>query len=60
MTPALHAELQAEAWEEGRQLSDYLFNLLQRRGKWARTVGTVGGYDLQGPANPPDSDGAKT
>ena len=49
MTEALKMELLAEAWEEQRTLSDYIFGLLQRRGKWARTVGTAGGYDLIAP-----------
>ena len=49
LTEALKAELETEAWEEQRTLSDYIFGLLQRRGKWARTVGTAGGYDLIAP-----------
>jgi len=48
MTPALKAELEVEAWECERTLADYVRGLLQRRGKWARTVGTAGGYDLAG------------
>lgn len=52
LTPALKAELMAEAWEEQRSLSDYIFGLLQRRGKWARSVGKAGGYDLAVPARP--------
>lgn len=50
VTPALKTELEAEAWEEQRSLSDYVRGLLERRGKWARTVGKAGGYDLQVPA----------
>lgn len=50
VTPALKAALEAEAWEEQRTLSDYIHGLLERRGKWARTVGTAGGYDIGGPA----------
>ena len=46
VTPALKAELEIEAWEEQRTLSDYVFGLLSRRGKWARTIGSAGGYDL--------------
>lgn len=46
VTPALKAELDAEAWEEQRSLADYVRGLLERRGKWARSVGKAGGYDL--------------
>ena len=49
MTPAMKAELETEAWEEQRSLSDYICGLLQRRGKWARSVGKAGGYDIQKP-----------
>lgn len=49
VTPALKAALEIEAWEESRSLSDYVRGLLERRGKWARTVGKAGGYDLQIP-----------
>jgi len=49
VTPALKAALDAEAWEEQRSLADYIRGLLERRGKWARTVGTAGGYDIQAP-----------
>jgi hypothetical protein len=49
----MHAELEAEAWEEGRDLSGYVRRLLTTRGKWARSVGEAGGYDVRGPANPP-------
>lgn len=47
VTPALKAELEMEAWESARSLSDYVRQLLSRRGKWARSVGSAGGYDLQ-------------
>jgi hypothetical protein len=47
ITEALHAELTAEAWECERALSDYVFGLLTRRGKWSRSVGAAGGWDLQ-------------
>jgi len=56
VTPALKAELEAEAWEEQLPLSLYVRGLLTRRGKWARTIAQrkAGGYDLYGaPANPP-------
>ena len=46
VTPALKAELEAEAWEVQRSLSDYVRGLIERRGKWARTVGSPGGYDI--------------
>jgi hypothetical protein len=49
ITPALKAELESEAWEEQRTLSQYVAGLLERRGKWSRSVGTAGGYDLQAP-----------
>jgi len=49
VTPALKAELDAEAWEEQRSLADYVRGLLERRGKWARSVGKAGGYDLIAP-----------
>ena len=51
VTPALKAELEIEAWEENRSLSQYIAGLLQRRGKWARSVGKAGGYDVPGPAS---------
>ena len=54
VTPLLKAELEAEAWECQRTLSDYIFGLLERRGKWARTAGTAGGYDLQIPPKAPE------
>jgi hypothetical protein len=46
VSKVLKAELEAEAWESERTLSDYVRGLLERRGKWARTVGTAGGYDI--------------
>jgi hypothetical protein len=46
VTPALKAQLEAEAWESQRSLSDYVRGLLERRGKWAREVGSPGGYDI--------------
>jgi hypothetical protein len=49
VTAAFKAELDAEAWESQRSLADYVRGLLERRGKWARTVGTAGGYDIQAP-----------
>lgn len=54
VSKTLYAELEAEAWEEGRDLSGYVRRLLTTRGKFARTVGTAGGYlTPNGPANPP-------
>lgn len=53
ITLALKSELEAEAWEEQRTLSQYVAVLLERRGKWSRAVGSAGGYDLQAP--PPGS-----
>lgn len=50
VTPTLKAALEAEAWEEQRSLSDYVRGLLERRGKWARSVGKAGGYELMNPA----------
>jgi hypothetical protein len=49
ITPALKSELETEAWESQRSLSDYVFGLLQNRGKWQRSIGSAGGY-LLGPA----------
>lgn len=51
MTPAMKLALETEAWEVQRSLADYVRGLLARRGKWARSVGNAGGYDL-GPAEP--------
>jgi len=50
VTPALKAALEVEAWECGEKLNDYIRGLLERRGKWARSVGKAGGYDLMGPS----------
>lgn len=47
MTKAMHAALVMEAWESGLPLMEYVRGLLERRGKWARSVGRAGGYDLQ-------------
>ena len=44
VTPLLHAELSAEAWESNMELNDYVRTLLSSRGKWARMVGKPGGY----------------
>ena len=49
VTPALKTALETEAWEEQRTLSDYVRGLLERRGKWARSVGNVGGYEIEAP-----------
>jgi hypothetical protein len=52
VSPALKAELETEAWEEQMTLSHYVRGLLSRRGKWARSCGSAGGYDLQAPLPP--------
>jgi hypothetical protein len=49
LSPALKLQLETEAWECSRTLADYIRGLLERRGKWARTVGKAGGYDLAAP-----------
>lgn len=50
ITPALKLALETEAWEEQRSLADYVRGLLERRGKWARSVGTgKPRYDLMNP-----------
>lgn len=49
VTPALKTALSVEAWECGESLSDYIRGLLERRGKWARSVGKAGGYDIAAP-----------
>lgn len=49
VTTILKSELEAEAWECERTLSEYIRSLLERRGKWARSVGSTGGYDLMVP-----------
>jgi hypothetical protein len=46
VTPALKAALEVEAWECGESLPDYLRGLLDRRGKWQRSVGKAGHYDI--------------
>jgi hypothetical protein len=47
ITLALKNELLAEAWEEQRTLSDYVFGLLSRRGKWKRSTPVeTARYDL--------------
>jgi hypothetical protein len=47
----MKAELELEAYEEQRKLSDYIYGLLERRGKWARTVpGSGPNYDIALPA----------
>jgi hypothetical protein len=53
VSPALKAALELEAWESQHTLSSYVRGLLERRGKWARTVGTAGGYDLMAPTPAP-------
>jgi|HubBroStandDraft_3_1064219.scaffolds.fasta_scaffold288308_2 hypothetical protein len=47
--PALKAELEIESWESGQKLTDYVRGLLQRRGKWARSVRLAGHYDIMAP-----------
>jgi hypothetical protein len=49
ISPSLKAALEIEAWESQLRLGDYVRGLLERRGKWARSVGRPGGYDLLGP-----------
>jgi predicted HicB family RNase H-like nuclease len=46
VTPALRAALEVEAWESSQTLNDYIRGLLDRRGKWARSVGKAGHYDI--------------
>ena len=53
VTPVVKAELEFEAFEEQRSLSDYIAGLLDRRGKWARSVGHAGGHDIAMPAKDP-------
>lgn len=55
ISPRLRAELEAEAWEEQRTLSDYVRRLLESRGKFARTVGRAGGYAI-GPVEEPKTE----
>ena len=50
VTPRLKAELEIEAWESGEKLGEYIRGLLERRGKWARSVGRgPGNYDIAMP-----------
>ena len=49
VTPRLKAELSVEAWESGEKLGEYIRGLLERRGKWARSVRRAGGYDIGPP-----------
>jgi hypothetical protein len=50
VTPRLKAELSVEAWESGEKLGEYIRGLLERRGKWARSVGRgPGNYDIAMP-----------
>jgi hypothetical protein len=44
VSPLLHAELSAEAWESEMSLTEYVRTLLSSRGKWARMTGKPGGY----------------
>ena len=46
VTTALKTQLELEAWESQMSLPAYVRGLLERRGKWARAVGSNGGYDL--------------
>lgn len=57
VTPELKSALEIEAWEERRTLSAYVEGLLVRRGKWARTVGNEGGYDIAMPPKESDAPG---
>lgn len=54
ISAVLYAELQAEAWEEHRTVSDYVRKLLSTRGKWARSTGTAGGYAIQKEISEPE------
>ena len=50
VTPRLKTELEVEAWECGEKLGEYIRGLLERRGKWARSVGRgPGNYDIAMP-----------
>jgi hypothetical protein len=46
VSPELKATLEIESWESQMSLSNYIRGLLERRGKWARSVGVPGGYDI--------------
>ncbi len=52
VTTALKTQLELEAWECQMSLPEYVRGLLKRRGKWARSVGSAGGYDLMAPWPP--------
>ncbi len=52
VTTALKTQLELEAWECQLSLNEYVGGLLKRRGKWARSVGIAGGYDLMAPLPP--------
>jgi hypothetical protein len=56
VTRELKIMLEAEAYEEQRSLSEYIYRLLLTRGKFARTVGSAGGYMI-GPAEVPKQEG---
>lgn len=47
VTTALKTQLELEAWECQMSLPEYVRGLLKRRGKWARSLGGAGGYDIQ-------------
>jgi hypothetical protein len=47
VTTALKTQLELEAWECQMSLKEYVGGLLKRRGKWARAIGSRGGYDIQ-------------
>jgi hypothetical protein len=49
ISPLLRRELEIEAWESKKTLTEYVRGLLASRGKFARTVGAAGGYLLASP-----------
>jgi len=49
VTTALKTQLELEAWESQLSLPEYVRGLLTRRGKWARAIGSAGGYDICAP-----------
>lgn len=49
VSAALKSELEIEAWEERRSLASYIARLVERRGKFARSVGHAGGYLIADP-----------
>jgi hypothetical protein len=51
VSPLLKRELEIEAWESKKTLTEYVRGLLASRGKFARTVGAAGGW-LIGPTRP--------